>query len=288
MNKCDLSKQYKSNVNIYLKNICYLVNQSNGEIDVEYCHRQLDKFYNDKKNAWIEVHLDHEMQDRWNKLIERKNDLLETSREKNFRIRELEDKIKNYEEIVTKYNILKNDQECQTDGIEKEEKASFCDIIKKNAHHIKNKIIKKEDSKKPFEIKLHLSLNDIANNTTHAQYYIPKNKKIKKRKRKIDGNIKNNKRRRIEVICIDNNNNQRECEEKENKIFQNTDDDNHSVVTSITANNSTIKTSLSTRSLARTEWNLYRDSFQTFIKSYTPIPCENENNKKREKERIQK
>lgn len=300
-------KQYKCNINIYLKNICYLISQSNGEIDFEYCHQQLDKFRTDiTTKAWTEIHLDHEMQDRWDKLVERKNDLIQTSREKSFKIFELQEKIKSCEEIITKNNLSTNDKKCQTeDGIEKEEKSSFCDIVIYNQkndekkedipHHIKNKIWKKDNdgNKKSIEIKLQLSLNDTAT-TTNVQCYLPETKKRKKSQENL---TRRNKRRRIEKIYIDNH--QKEYKEKTNFISENennihniNDDDTHSIIVTSTtaANNDTPPKSFSARSLTRTEWNLYRDSFQTFIKSYTQVPFKIEEDKKNNKnnEKLQK
>lgn len=270
----------RCNINIYLKNICYLINQSHGEINIEYCHQQLDKFNADKStNKWTEIHLDHEMQDRWNKLMERKNDILEISREKSSTIRELEEKIKNYEEIISKKNISTNDKECQNDGIKKEEKASFCDIIndennqkKESIHSIKYKFKKENDNKQPIEIKVQLSLNDTNNN--NIQSCLIKPRKRKRKKQTFKENIKNKKRKCINIV------NKKKCENKNN-------DDNYSIITSSKNTTTNTMETFSTRNLTRMEWNLYRDAFQTFIKSYSQISINNNNDKKnQEKESI--
>jgi len=230
------------NVNIYLKNICRLICQSNNHaIDITYCHEQLDEqykkymfYYNKKRTENKEEQitknndiphciLDYKTQKQWNALVDRKNNLVKNMREKNKIIEQQKEIISQYEKNMLLIKISKSteNKECETDSlnIQNTDNPKVGLIIEKE-----NQLCNNNDGKKLMDLEKKNMYNEI----------------------------------------IKENNDDDNCNYDEQEY-----DDKESIKTS----SSTIVALMpKTRTMTQKEWKLYQVGIKRWILEYEQIP----------------
>lgn len=230
------------NINIYIKNICRLIHQSNGAVDILYCHEMFNEQYKKEKNSNAKnMLLDLDTKKRWDALVDRKNDLVENVRDKNRIIEEQKEIISKYE---TKSTFME-DKECHTD---------FFDL---DDHNNKKKVSEEEKKIILYSTTENTKIEDNINNEPTNN--IENKMQINKEDKKIYfyGND-----------CTNYNNNHK----KEDDKYDDDNDDKESISTSNFTNNSMTSSSITkTRTMDKNEWILYQEGITKWITQYEKL-----------------